>query len=55
MEGEGIPQALEFLYQSAHLNLAHNIQSNHGTHLLMQSSVYGRLGMMLFRASQHRS
>ncbi|RDI80150.1 hypothetical protein Vi05172_g9914 [Venturia inaequalis] len=42
--GEGIPQALEFLYQSAHLNLAHNIQSNHGTHLLMQSSVYGRLG-----------
>ncbi|QDS68475.1 hypothetical protein FKW77_010842 [Venturia effusa] len=43
--GEGIPQALEYLYQSAHLNIAHNIQSNHGTQLLMQSSVYGRLGL----------
>lgn len=47
MKGEGIPQALECLYQSAHLNMAHNIQSNHGTQLLMQSSVYGRIGMVM--------
>ncbi|KAF2432996.1 hypothetical protein EJ08DRAFT_608324 [Tothia fuscella] len=43
--GDGIPEALEHLYQSSHLNMTHHINSNVGTQLLLQSSVYGRLGL----------
>jgi hypothetical protein len=45
-QGEGTLEALEYLYQAAQLNMVHHIYSNVGTQLLMQSSVYGRLGML---------
>lgn len=43
-QGGDVRLALEHTYQSGHLNLVHYLQSNVGTQLLMQSSIYARLG-----------
>ncbi|OJD37482.1 anaphase-promoting complex subunit 5 [Diplodia corticola] len=42
--GSSVPRAFEHIYQSAHLNVVHNIRSNIGSQMLMQASLYGRLG-----------
>lgn len=43
-QGSSVPRAFEHIYQSAHLNVVHNIRSNIGSQMLMQASLYGRLG-----------
>ncbi|EKG11569.1 hypothetical protein MPH_11062 [Macrophomina phaseolina MS6] len=43
--GSSVPRAFEQIYQSAHLNVVHNIRSNIGSQMLMQSSLYSRLGV----------
>ncbi|KAK7731325.1 APC5 protein [Botryosphaeria dothidea] len=43
--GSSVPRAFEQIYQSAHLNVVHNIRSNIGSQMLMQASLYGRLGV----------
>lgn len=35
---------MEYMYQGSHLNIKENI-SNHGGHLLLQSTIYSRLGI----------
>ncbi|OMP88746.1 Anaphase-promoting complex subunit 5 [Diplodia seriata] len=42
--GSSVPRAFEHIYQSAHLNVVHNIRSNISSQMLMQASLYGRLG-----------
>ncbi|KAK7537265.1 anaphase-promoting complex subunit 5-domain-containing protein [Phyllosticta citribraziliensis] len=42
--GSSIPRAFEHNVQSAYLNIMHDIKSNCGAQLLMQSALYGRLG-----------
>ncbi|KAK8154974.1 anaphase-promoting complex subunit 5-domain-containing protein [Phyllosticta citrichinensis] len=41
--GSSIPRAFEHNVQSAYLNIMHDIKSNFGAQLLMQSAFYGRL------------
>ncbi|KAF2279554.1 uncharacterized protein EI97DRAFT_498983 [Westerdykella ornata] len=42
--GESVPRAFEQLYQAAHLNTRESID-NHGGHMLLQSTLYSRLGL----------
>ncbi|KAF2034414.1 hypothetical protein EK21DRAFT_85454 [Setomelanomma holmii] len=42
--GDSIPRAFEYMYQSSHLNIKENI-SNHGSQMLLQSTLYSRLGL----------
>ncbi|KAF2793374.1 hypothetical protein K505DRAFT_41708 [Melanomma pulvis-pyrius CBS 109.77] len=42
--GESIPRALECLYQASHLNIKEDIK-NHGSHMLLVSTLYSRLGI----------
>ncbi|KAI9689182.1 MAG: anaphase promoting complex subunit 5 [Bathelium mastoideum] len=43
--GESVARALEYLYQSSHLNLHHNLTTVTGAQMLMLSSVLSRLGL----------
>ena len=43
-QGESIPKALEYMYQASHLNIKEHI-NNYGSHSLLQSSFYSRLGV----------
>ncbi|KAF2089975.1 anaphase-promoting complex protein [Saccharata proteae CBS 121410] len=42
--GTNISRALENILQSAHLNIAHHIDSNISAQMLLQASIYARLG-----------
>ncbi|KAH7078559.1 anaphase-promoting complex subunit 5-domain-containing protein [Paraphoma chrysanthemicola] len=42
--GDSIPRAFEHMYQSSHINIKENI-SNYGSEMLLQSTIYSRLGL----------
>ncbi|KAK7548388.1 anaphase-promoting complex subunit 5-domain-containing protein [Phyllosticta citricarpa] len=42
--GSSIPRSFEHVVQSAHLNIMHDIKSNFAAQLMMQSTLYARLG-----------
>ncbi|KAF1913582.1 anaphase-promoting complex subunit 5-domain-containing protein [Ampelomyces quisqualis] len=42
--GDSVPRAFEHMYQSSHLNIKENI-SNYGNQMLLQSTLYSRLGI----------
>ncbi|KAF2735130.1 hypothetical protein EJ04DRAFT_220174 [Polyplosphaeria fusca] len=42
--GDSIPRAFEYMYQASHLNIRENV-GNHGGQLLLQSTIYSRLGL----------
>lgn len=44
MQGDSIPRAFEYMYQSSHLNIKESV-SNHGSQMLLQSTLYSRLGI----------
>ncbi|KAF2146216.1 uncharacterized protein K452DRAFT_219925 [Aplosporella prunicola CBS 121167] len=43
--GGPVPRAFEQIFQCSHLNITHCLTSNQGAQMLMQASMYGRLGM----------
>jgi anaphase-promoting complex subunit 5 len=44
VQGESIPRTLEYMYQASHLNIRENI-NNHGAQVLLESTLYSRLGI----------
>ncbi|KAH3986954.1 hypothetical protein HBH98_025910 [Parastagonospora nodorum] len=42
--GDSVSRALEHIYQSSHLNMRENV-SNHGTQMLLQATLFSRLGL----------
>ncbi|KAF2819990.1 hypothetical protein CC86DRAFT_460011 [Ophiobolus disseminans] len=42
--GDSIPRAFEYMYQSSHLNIKESV-SNYGSQMLLQSTLYSRLGI----------
>jgi len=45
LQGESIPRALEYMYQASHLNNREYI-NNYGSQMLIQSTLYSRLGIV---------
>lgn len=43
--GESVPRTFEHIFQASHLNVRENILSNYGGQMLMQSTVFSRLGI----------
>jgi anaphase-promoting complex subunit 5 len=43
-QGDSVARAFEYMYQSSHLNIKENI-CNYGSQMLLQSTLYSRLGM----------
>lgn len=48
MQGNNVATALEHLIRASHLNLTKNLQAMVGAQMVMQSSVFGRLGGVPF-------
>ena len=44
-KGQGPQIAFERVYEASHLNLTHDLKSLEGSKLLVQSSIFGRLGV----------
>ncbi|KAF2021731.1 hypothetical protein BU24DRAFT_362512, partial [Aaosphaeria arxii CBS 175.79] len=42
--GDSVVRAFEYMYQASHLNIREHI-NNHGSHALLQSTIYARLGV----------
>ncbi|KZF20496.1 anaphase-promoting complex subunit Apc5 [Xylona heveae TC161] len=50
--GESLPSALENVIKASHLNVTKNLTSTIGSQMLLQSSIYGRLGITSLSLSQ---
>ena len=45
LQGDSVAQALEAVLKTSHINLMKNIRTGVGSQMMMQSAIFGRLGM----------